>query len=1628
MKEELMHRGLASLTGRALLIAGLLAIQIAAAMASPGTNSVSIGTPQRIALTPAGRQLEAAPAVRVLSSSDEAVRMEFDLPAINIQQITVEGETFDVVDIEGGGQCGEIGSPMLPTFARLVQIPDQTGATITVTATETQEIPDVRPIPMQPDDGSDFVINRAAYASAGYPADEPAALGEPAIARALRVVPITFQPVRYDPARQTIEVATRVEVEVHFAGVDLRNAMTRHHNSIPDSFDRMYRATVVNYTGAGRGQGAGLGKVVIITPNNSSVISALQRLIEWRKRKGFDVYLATTAETGTTNSAIQSWLRNAYTTWEDPPEYIVLIGDTSGSISLPYWTYGSYNGESDHPYVQLDGSDILADAHIGRISVDSVDRLNLYIEKIVSYESTPYMTDTAWYKRACVTGDPTQSGITCVQTMQWVKEKLLENGYAEVDTIWTAPFASQMSTKLNRGDTVFGYRGYYHMSSFDTSYILALTNGRKMPFGVFPTCDTGGFASGYARSEAWIRAGVTGSTPQPTGGIAAIGTATTGTHTRYNNVVIMGAWQAPFMIGNYHFGESLTQAKYALYTDFNQADPTGCANFTHWNNLMGDPAGELWTDIPQAIQVTHPSQIAIGANAVTVSVTKGGFPLAGAYVCLFQDGVTQEGGYTGTDGSVDVPVNTPAAGTLMVTVTKHDHMPYLGTISISSSSLFVGHNAHTIDDDNSGTSSGNGDGNANPGERIELRVQLRNFGTQSATNVNATLTADDPYVTITDNAETFGTIAGGATAWCADDFDFQISGTTPSGHIIHFGMDVTSGSNTWHSVIEVPVLAAAFTYEAVTLTGFGTIIDPGESGEISVRIRNNGNAAGTGITATLISQSQWVTVTDPSGAYPNIAVGATGENTSNRFGLSASAQCFQGHLAPMLMIVGFSGSAIDSVPFVLSIGTASSDDPTGPDHYGYYAFDNTDTGYPDAPTYNWVEIAANQGGPGTSLGLSDDDNRLVTLPFPFTYYGETFTTATICMNGWMSMGQTYLVNFHNVNIPAAGAPPYMIAPMWDGLYPSGQNTVYHWTDAPNHRYIVEWSRVLNDQGGAVECFEVILYDPAYYTTETGDGMILFQFNTFNNADSDGLYSTTGIENGDLTDGVMYQFFNRYNAGAATITSGRAIKFIAKSGRPRGTLAGTVRNASNGLTPIEGATIRVIETGDTFQTGPDGTYIGTLIVGRYTIEASHPSFRTQTISSLWIVENQTTHADFSLVDIVGPAFSGTTAYTNTTNTQGPYEITTNVVEYSGIDELSLHYIVNGTGWVTEPLEAQGGGVYRAEIPGQPEGSMISYYLYGRDVATNVTMDPPAGPAGAYTFWVLAPLLSVDVETGGTDWTHYVVEGGYTDQWHVSTTRNHTPGGSSSWKFGDTGGGNYTSLADGALETEPFTLTAGGTFTFWHWMAAEASGTYPGYAYDGGLLEISVDGGNWESLTPVGGYTHLVRAGGNPGPFPAETPIFSGSFDWTQTTVDLSGVSGEVRIRFRFGSDGNTELEGWYVDDVEVVSLENPFSGSRELELIPSTVALYQNTPNPFGSGDASTVIRFDLPHDAAVRLQVFDAGGRLVRTLVDNAVTAGQHRVAWDGRDAADRPVGSGVYFYILATGREQHPRQMLVLR
>jgi flagellar hook assembly protein FlgD len=60
--------------------------------------------------------------------------------------------------------------------------------------------------------------------------------------------------------------------------------------------------------------------------------------------------------------------------------------------------------------------------------------------------------------------------------------------------------------------------------------------------------------------------------------------------------------------------------------------------------------------------------------------------------------------------------------------------------------------------------------------------------------------------------------------------------------------------------------------------------------------------------------------------------------------------------------------------------------------------------------------------------------------------------------------------------------------------------------------------------------------------------------------------------------------------------------------------------------------------------------------------------------------------------------------------------------------------------------------------------------------------------------------------------------------------------------------------------------------------------------------------------------------------------------------------------------------------------------------------------------------------------IYDPSGRLVRTLVSGSMSAGEHSVAWDGKDDRGHAVNAGIYFYELKQKGYQAQKKMLILK
>jgi hypothetical protein len=93
--------------------------------------------------------------------------------------------------------------------------------------------------------------------------------------------------------------------------------------------------------------------------------------------------------------------------------------------------------------------------------------------------------------------------------------------------------------------------------------------------------------------------------------------------------------------------------------------------------------------------------------------------------------------------------------------------------------------------------------------------------------------------------------------------------------------------------------------------------------------------------------------------------------------------------------------------------------------------------------------------------------------------------------------------------------------------------------------------------------------------------------------------------------------------------------------------------------------------------------------------------------------------------------------------------------------------------------------------------------------------------------------------------------------------------------------------------------------------------------------------------------------------------------------------------------------------------------------PAAFELSANYPNPF---NPKTTISFDLPRASEVRLNIYDTSGRLVKSLIDDPMSAGNHQVTWSGKDRNGGEMPSGVYYYELEAGSFSQVRKMVLMK
>jgi hypothetical protein len=632
---------------------------------------------------------------------------------------------FDTVHLADGDSTHLPGRPSVP--GRTVRVALPAGMQVTgarVARLQTVELPGEytllpaqapRPLADRAQPNGFVPPDRSVYASREpYPGKWVELLHQTDLAGQSMAV-LRIHPLQYTPAERRLTLAAAMEIVIegmdgYVCGDYLPAAASARTRA---SYKRMLAASVVNPEDVAlaepsasptisRGVAPGQYEYVIITQD--AWVNEWQPLADWRTQKGSPATIVTTewiysdgGYAGSDLEKVRGFVQDAHANWG--ATYFLLGGDTNvipyhvRTITVP--TYGAFELPNDTYYADYD-DDWSCEVHVGRYSARTAAAISNFVTKIFAYERNPPMTNyvtTAAFFGFDISTPGDQHGEI---SKEFIRGLHLPSSWT-IDTEYDSePGAhkADVLAYLNQGHHLVNHHDHCNQNSMGagwishgdlmyTSDINSLTNGDRQSIAFAVGCYPAHTPTVTSIGEAFVL--------NPTGGgVAFMGNSSYGwggstedpdwytvRQDRY-------FYRALFDEGYERLGECFTRLKNDAFDPY---DPYNLNKFCFTQlHLLGDPELVIWTEDPQALSVVHGDRLGTGGmNNLPVHVASGGSPVQGATICLWKGDEVYEVGQTGASGTVIFQFAAATAGTLRVTVTAHNYLPYEGGAQVSDS-------------------------------------------------------------------------------------------------------------------------------------------------------------------------------------------------------------------------------------------------------------------------------------------------------------------------------------------------------------------------------------------------------------------------------------------------------------------------------------------------------------------------------------------------------------------------------------------------------------------------------------------------------------------------------------------------------------------------------------------------------------------------------------------------------------------------------------------------------------------------------------------------------------------------------------------------------------------------------
>jgi len=641
-----------------------------------------------------------------------ALMIFFVLPSISLAQNLSEQKEAVAAEF-----INEIGKPMLPAKEIKVALPAGMEVTqVKVTDTSSVDIKGKYTIfPAQPPQHTDVSLENIAFIEPdfetynsmnSYPSKLVEYVHQTDLAGQAMAV-IKLYPVQYVPYAEKLTFHNLIQFIIEGKeGYECGDYLPKDTSiEVIETYKQMIQEMVINpedvelKVGDNSAQPTGVppGDYDYVIITQDSWVDDFQPLADWKTKKGIPANIVTTdwiysEYSGSNQQKIRSFVIDAHDEWGTI--YFLLGGDTN---VIPYQTkyISGDNIPTDTYYGDYD-DDWTCEVYIGRAPVQSTGTwgIETFVDKVLTYEKDPPLSD--YGKTAAFFGFDlytygSNEGEGCKQGIRnlyfpsgWTyrTEYDSESGTHYTDVLNYLNQGNNLVNHIDHSDTDFMGTGYTnHGQGMDTNDAKSRTNGDRQSIIYTIGCWACDYPDSECIAEGFVR--------NPNGGgIAFVGNSRYGWYSPYNSDYYSLRYDRYFFRSlfdqnHYKLGECFSDHKNDAY----QSDDTYRYVFTELT-LLGDPELPIWTEDPNEISdVDYPGSIGGGTQSFTVTVTDGGNPVSGVLVCVQKDDEIYETKTTNSNGEASFTITPVTQGTLDVTVTKHNYLPWEGTATVTEGSL-----------------------------------------------------------------------------------------------------------------------------------------------------------------------------------------------------------------------------------------------------------------------------------------------------------------------------------------------------------------------------------------------------------------------------------------------------------------------------------------------------------------------------------------------------------------------------------------------------------------------------------------------------------------------------------------------------------------------------------------------------------------------------------------------------------------------------------------------------------------------------------------------------------------------------------------------------------------------------